>query len=285
MWNLGAPLPLYLLHEYKKRLAIVLPLLRQVTLMRKFVTTHIHRQLKAICVQIAEIIHTCQEKETAEAGQDLVHLLARSVKLKVGLKKPFIIICLSVNYYIMLWLKPRSSESRSFPNMQIYANKKLQLKGSELSREIHPPDMDTNCQLQCARMRRWWCHPPWQNLVCGRPVGWHQSSDGGWTRRRRPASGRCGHLVSRFAPWPPLGSEFCHTGRSPQAPHPGGYHPERRASSPSMLSELVSPRQPTGGRGYRKGNDNVLHAIISAQSLNKLTHAENNLLQCAVKRE
>lgn len=60
----GLLLPLYLLHEDKKRLAIVLPLLRQLALMREFVTTHIHRQLKAVGVQIAEIIHTCQERET-----------------------------------------------------------------------------------------------------------------------------------------------------------------------------------------------------------------------------
>lgn len=59
----GDPLPLYLLHENKKRFAIVLPLLRQLVLVRKFVTTHIHRQLKAVGVQIAKIIHTCQERE------------------------------------------------------------------------------------------------------------------------------------------------------------------------------------------------------------------------------
>lgn len=55
---------LYLFHEDKKRLAIVLPLFRQLTLMREFVTAHIHGQLKAVGVQIAEIIHTCQERET-----------------------------------------------------------------------------------------------------------------------------------------------------------------------------------------------------------------------------
>lgn len=60
----GAALPLYLLHEDKKRLAIVLPLLRKFALMREFVTTHIHRQLKAVGVQVAEIIHTCQNRET-----------------------------------------------------------------------------------------------------------------------------------------------------------------------------------------------------------------------------
>lgn len=57
-----AALPLYLLHEDKERLTIVLPLLRQLALMREFVTTHIHRQFKAVGVQIAEIIHTCQQR-------------------------------------------------------------------------------------------------------------------------------------------------------------------------------------------------------------------------------
>lgn len=55
--------PSYLLHEDKKRLAVVLPLLRQLTLMREFVTAHVHRQLKAVGVQIAEIIHTCQKNK------------------------------------------------------------------------------------------------------------------------------------------------------------------------------------------------------------------------------
>lgn len=64
VWVAGAALPLYLLHEDEKRLAIVLPLLRQLALMREFVTAHVHRQLKAVGVQIAEIIHTCQERET-----------------------------------------------------------------------------------------------------------------------------------------------------------------------------------------------------------------------------
>lgn len=59
----GAALPLYLLHEDEKRLAIVLPLLRQFALMREFVTSHIHRQLKAVGVQIAEVIHTCKERQ------------------------------------------------------------------------------------------------------------------------------------------------------------------------------------------------------------------------------
>lgn len=54
----------YLLHEDKQRLAIVLPLLRQLALMREFVTAHVHRQLKAVGVQVAEIVHTCRERET-----------------------------------------------------------------------------------------------------------------------------------------------------------------------------------------------------------------------------
>lgn len=32
--------------------------------MWEFVTAHVHRQLKAVGVQIAEIIHTCQKKKT-----------------------------------------------------------------------------------------------------------------------------------------------------------------------------------------------------------------------------
>lgn len=56
--------------------------------MRKFVTTHIHRQLKAICVQIAEIIHTCQEKETAEAGR-ISSLTGQICEIRSGLKKAF----------------------------------------------------------------------------------------------------------------------------------------------------------------------------------------------------
>lgn len=111
---------------------------------------------------------------------------------------------------------------------------------------ITPPQeaMDTNCQLQCARMRRWWCRLPWQSSRCGRPFGWHRSSCDGWTSRRRPASGRRGHLEWGWALWSPLGRAFCRTGRSPPAHLPGGYHPAQRVSFPSRLSGPVSPLQP-----------------------------------------
>lgn len=104
--------------------------------------------------------------------------------------------------------------------------------------------MDTNCQLQCARMLHWWCRLPWQSSQCGRPFGWHRSSCDGWMSRRRPASGRRGHLEWGLALWSPLGCVFCHTGRSPPAHLPGGYHRAQRVSFPSTLSELVSPQQP-----------------------------------------
>lgn len=61
VWAAGAEPPPYLLHEDKKRLAIVLPLLRQFAFMGEFVTAHVHRQLKAIGVQIAEVIHAYQK--------------------------------------------------------------------------------------------------------------------------------------------------------------------------------------------------------------------------------
>lgn len=128
---------------------------------------------------------------------------------------------------------------------------KLQLKGSELNSEnLHntPPlpkeATDTNCQLQCARMRRWWCRLPWQSSRCGRPFGWHRSSCDGWTSRRRPASGRRGHLAWGSALWSPLGCVFCRTGRSPPAHLPGGCHPAQRVSFPSRLSGPASPLQP-----------------------------------------
>ena len=71
---------LYLLHENKKRLAIVLPLLRQLALMREFVTTNIHRKLKAVGVQIAKIIHTCQERDTYLLAHvnSWVHVMGRA---------------------------------------------------------------------------------------------------------------------------------------------------------------------------------------------------------------
>ena len=60
----GAAVPLYLLHEDEKRLSVVLPLLRQFVLMREFVATHVHGQLEAVGVQVAEVIHTCRERQT-----------------------------------------------------------------------------------------------------------------------------------------------------------------------------------------------------------------------------
>lgn len=78
VWAAGADSPLYLLHEDEKRLTIVLPLLRQFAFVREFVTAHIHRQLKTVGVQIAEIIHTCQkQKNISTSTQVSLQLLAR----------------------------------------------------------------------------------------------------------------------------------------------------------------------------------------------------------------
>lgn len=124
---------------------------------------------------------------------------------------------------------------------------------TQISEKNTQLDMDTNCQPQCARTPHWWCHLPWQSSLCGRLFGWHQSSFGEWTSRSRPATERHGHLVWGLAPWSPLGSEFCRTGRSPPAPLPGGYHPAQNVSSPAMLSETVSPQQPATGTQGRSG--------------------------------
>lgn len=145
------------------------------------------------------------------------------------------------------------------PNMQMCArllNKAAaQRLGAEQRKTCMNPQaaMDTNCQLQCARMLRWWCRLLWQSSQCGRPFGWRPSSCGGWMSRRKPANGRRGHPGWGSALWSPLGCEFCRTGRSPPVRLPGGYHPAQRVSFPSTLSEPASPQQPivkTQGRRW-----------------------------------
>ena len=56
--------PLYLLHEDQQRFTVVLPLLWQLSLMGEFVAAHKHGQLKAVCMQVAKVIHTCQLRRT-----------------------------------------------------------------------------------------------------------------------------------------------------------------------------------------------------------------------------
>lgn len=47
-----------LLHEDEHSLSVLLPLIHKVTLMRELITAQEYRQLKTVCVQVAEIIHT-----------------------------------------------------------------------------------------------------------------------------------------------------------------------------------------------------------------------------------
>lgn len=47
----------YLLHEGQKRLSVVLPFLRQFALVGELVTAEEDRNLKAVGVQIAKVIH------------------------------------------------------------------------------------------------------------------------------------------------------------------------------------------------------------------------------------
>lgn len=50
----------YLLHENDEGLPVVFPLLRQLALVGILVTAHVDGQLKAVGVQIAEVIYACQ---------------------------------------------------------------------------------------------------------------------------------------------------------------------------------------------------------------------------------
>lgn len=47
-----------LLHEDEHSLSVLLPLVCEVTLMRELITAQEYGQLKTVCVQVAEIIHT-----------------------------------------------------------------------------------------------------------------------------------------------------------------------------------------------------------------------------------
>lgn len=49
----------HLLYEGQQSLTVVLPLQRQLTLMGKLVTAQEDGKLKAVGVQVAEVIHTC----------------------------------------------------------------------------------------------------------------------------------------------------------------------------------------------------------------------------------
>lgn len=50
----------YLLNEGQQRLLVVLPLERKFTFMGELVTAQENGQLKAVGVQVAEVIHTCR---------------------------------------------------------------------------------------------------------------------------------------------------------------------------------------------------------------------------------
>lgn len=50
----------YLLNEGQQRLLVVLPLERKFTFMGKLVTAQEDGQLKAVGVQVAEVVHTCR---------------------------------------------------------------------------------------------------------------------------------------------------------------------------------------------------------------------------------
>lgn len=55
-----------LLHVDQQRLPVVLPLDGKLAGMRKLVAGQLHRYLEAVCVQVAEIIHTCRKTDKAQ---------------------------------------------------------------------------------------------------------------------------------------------------------------------------------------------------------------------------
>lgn len=54
----------HLLHEDEHCFSVLLPLMHQLILMRELITSQEYRQLKTVCVQIAEIIHTWRGENT-----------------------------------------------------------------------------------------------------------------------------------------------------------------------------------------------------------------------------
>lgn len=51
----------YLLHVNEQRLLVVLPLNWKFTGMRELIAGQLHRHLKAVGVQVTEVIHTCRK--------------------------------------------------------------------------------------------------------------------------------------------------------------------------------------------------------------------------------
>jgi len=54
----------HLLYEGQQRLAVVLPLFGEVVLVGELVAAQEDAELKAVGVQVAEVVHTCRETET-----------------------------------------------------------------------------------------------------------------------------------------------------------------------------------------------------------------------------
>lgn len=59
-----------LLHVNQQRLLVVLPLDGKLTGMRKLITGQLHRHLKAVGVQVTEVIHTCRTHTTCALKKD-----------------------------------------------------------------------------------------------------------------------------------------------------------------------------------------------------------------------
>lgn len=64
----------YLLHKNDQGFPVVLPFFRQLALMGIFVTAHVDGQLKAVCVQVAEVIYACQRGGIKKKRNNFIYL-------------------------------------------------------------------------------------------------------------------------------------------------------------------------------------------------------------------
>ncbi len=60
-----------LLHVHQQRLLVVLPLDGKLAGMRELITGQLHRHLKAVGVQVTEVIHTCRGDRKSEEKKNV----------------------------------------------------------------------------------------------------------------------------------------------------------------------------------------------------------------------
>lgn len=76
----------HLLHEDEHCFSVLLPLIRQLTLMGELITTQEYRQFKTVGVQVAEVIHTLTDHTQKETSELALHILSTRVRHKQMLR-------------------------------------------------------------------------------------------------------------------------------------------------------------------------------------------------------